>query len=89
MISGDFSENHTYSSNRTIENLILSQQSSFSRDSEIYLTNGNQTVIENIASNTLNVAVNPFSNGDPIVFSTNYSNISSNNIYYEIGRAHV
>lgn len=80
--SGTFTDTNTISSNRTIENLVLSTQSSFSRDSEIYLTNGKQAVIENISSNTLNVSLNSFSNNDPIVFSINYSNISSSQIYY-------
>lgn len=80
--TGTFTDTNTISSNRTVENLVLSQQSSFLRDSEIYLTNGNQVVIESISSNTLNVSRNPFSDGDPIVFSTTYSNISVSNIYY-------
>lgn len=80
--SGTFNSTNTFSSNRTIENLILNQQSSYSKGSSIYLTNGNQVVIESISSNTLNVGRNPFVNNDPIVFSSSYSNIVAGTIYY-------
>lgn len=80
--SGTFNSTNMFSSNRTIENLILNQQSSYSKGSSIYLTNGNQVVIESISSNTLNVGRNPFVNNDPIVFSASYSNIVAGTIYY-------
>jgi hypothetical protein len=80
--SGTFNDTNIFSSNRTIENIILDQQSSYLKGSSVYLTNGNQVVIESISSNTLNVGRNPFVNNDPIVFSASYSNIVAGTIYY-------
>lgn len=79
---GTFNKTGKLYTNRSIKRLTLDKESSYGENNIISLTNGEQAVIANISSNTLNVSYNPFSNNDPIIFTTSSNEISASVIYY-------
>jgi len=79
---GTFNKTGTLYTNRSIKRLTLSKESSYGENNIVSVTNGNQAVIANITSNILNVSYNPFSNNDPIIFTTSSNQISASIIYY-------
>lgn len=85
-VSGTFNTTNTVSSNTTVYNLVLDKISSFTNNSNISLTNGNQVVILNVTGNFLFTAFTPFENGDAIIFSSSFNGISANTIYYVVNK---
>lgn len=83
-ITSSFSTNQTdtITSQTNVISLIVDKSSLYSKDANIILTNGKQVIIRYISSNKINVASNPFINGDPIVFSNSFSDIVAGRIYY-------
>lgn len=79
---GTFNTTNTFDSNRKILSFILDRSSTFSQDSFVSLTNGSQTLIESVSSNRFNISINPFSNGDTIVFTSAFNQIQNDVIYY-------
>jgi len=85
-ISGVFNTTNLLSSNTTVLNLILDKTSSFTSGSVVTLTNGNQVVILNVTANFLFTAFTPFENGDAIIFSSSFTGVSANAIYYVVNK---
>ncbi len=76
--------NTRISSSISVLNLLVNSVSNFTKDAEVTFTNGNQSRIISVSGNRLSVASNPFVDGDPIIFSSAFSNIQADTIYYVI-----
>lgn len=85
-ITGVFNTTNTISSNTSVFNLILDKISTFTNNSIVSFTNGSQAVILNVTGNFLFTAFTPFENGDAIIFSSSFSGISANTIYYVVNK---
>lgn len=83
-VSGTFDTTNDLFSSIEVINLVIDKPSDYSAGATVSFTNGKQAVIIKVASNKLQVATNPFQNGEPIVFSNSFSNIVANQIYYVV-----
>jgi hypothetical protein len=83
-VSGTFNATNEIYSSINVKNIVLDKPSDFTSNSVVSLTNGKQVVIIKVLSNKLQVASNPFVNGEPIVFSNSFSNIIADQIYYVV-----
>ena len=83
-VSGDLDTVNKLNSSLRILNLIVDTESFYTPDTVIKLTNGDEATVLSISSNTLNVAFNPFEDGDGISFPETGSGVTANVIYYVI-----
>ena len=83
-VSGTINKSDTISASIEVIELLVDKSSSYTAGSNISLTNGKQVIILSTSNNTVNVASNPFSNNDPIIFSKSFGGIQTNQIYYVI-----
>ena len=70
-VSGVFDTVNKLNSSLRILNLIVDTESFYTPDTVVRLTNGDEVTVLSISFNTLNVASNPFEDGDGIVIPTN------------------
>lgn len=75
---------NTVSSSIEVLNLVVDKISSYSLGSEISLTNGKQAIILSISNNRIRLASNTFVNNEPVIFSSSFSGLAIDKIYYVI-----
>jgi len=85
-VTKNFEPSNTNFAASSIEvvNLVVDKISSYTADSEIFLTNGKQAIILSTSSNKINLASNTFVNGEPIIFSSVFAGLLTNKIYYVV-----
>ena len=75
---------NTLSSSIEVINLVVDKVSSYSLGSEISQTTGKQAIILSVTNGRIRLASNTFVNNEPVVFSSSFSGLEVNRIYYVI-----
>lgn len=83
-VSGNFDEVNKINSNIRVINIIVDNPSFYTSGFFVRLTNGKEANILSVQNNYLNVAFNPFANGDRISLPETKNGIIANKIYYVI-----
>jgi hypothetical protein len=85
-VTKSFEPSNTNFASSTIEviNLVVDKISTYTAGSEISLTNGKQAIILSTSSSRINLASNPFVNGEPVIFSSAFGGLLTNKIYYVV-----
>lgn len=75
---------NTLSSSTEVISLVVDKVSSYSLGSEISQTNGKQAIILSVTNGRIRLASNTFVNNEPVIFSSAFSGIETNKIYYVV-----
>ena len=86
-ITGDFDSVNKINSNIRVINIIVDNPSFYTAGFFVRLTNGKEANILSIQNNYLNVAFNPFTDGDRISFPETRNGIVAGKIYYVVNGA--
>jgi len=86
-VSGNFNSVSKLNSNIRVINIIVDDPSFYTAGFFVRLTNGKEVNVISIQNNFLNVAFNPFANGDRISFPETRNGIIAGKIYYVIDAA--
>lgn len=80
--NGTFNDTNELSSTISVVNLLVDKSSSFTKDTELILTNGKQQGLTRIISSKLYVGSNPFVDGEKVVFSISGYGLTAGTLYY-------
>lgn len=75
---------NTASSSIEVINLVVDKISSYSLGSQIFQTNGKQAIILSVLNSRIKLASNTFVNNEPVIFSTSFSGLLIDKIYYVV-----
>jgi hypothetical protein len=75
---------NTLFSSIEVLNLVVDKVSSFSLGSEIFQTTGKQAIILSVTNGVITLASNTFINNEPVIFSSAFSELETNKIYYVV-----
>lgn len=75
---------NTLSSSTEVISLVVDKVSNYSLGSEISQTNGKQAIILSVTNGRIRLASNTFVNNEPVIFSSAFSGIETNKIYYVV-----
>lgn len=78
------SRTNTLSASIEVLSVVVDKVSSYSLGSEISQTNGKQAIILSVSNNKINLASNTFELNEPIIFSSAFSGLLTDKIYYVI-----
>ena len=83
-VSGSFTSSDNLYSNIVVSSLLLNKSSSFTLGSTVILSNGKQGGVEKVENNQVFLAINPFVNGERVVFTKSFSGLQVDTPYFVV-----
>ena len=81
-VSGTFNLSDSLYSDIIVASLLVDRSSSFTLGSTVILSNGKQAGVEKVEDNRIYLAINPFVDGERVIFTTAFNGIQSNIQYF-------
>jgi len=81
-VVGTFDKNLPVYSDIKVISVIVDKSSNYTQNSIVKLKNGKTAIINSLNNSVINVSSNPFTNGEPIVFTGSFSQVVADKQYY-------